>query len=404
MEKNRIYLDYASMWPLTLEASHAMQQVIMQSSHPDSEDYCGNPSSVHRAGRSAKRVLDEGRETLAQRIGCNSADIVWTSGGTEACNLGIQAVSDARCDGSDSEPSVLIQSSIEHPAVSEAISRWAASQAGRKVMVIIGSGRGLPPDQHQLEQALRESAAENRAAAIQWVNHETGTVLDIPTLASLCAVHQVPLFVDATQALGKIEINLARLEGVSAMAFSASKVGGPTGVGALWLRRDVKVKPLLVGGSQERGRRAGTPSIINVAGFSAALQSLNQPNGHRVVPKKKFADFERQLCDLGGVINAVESKREGTICNISFEGIDGNEAVAALDLEGIACSNGPACSSGLVERSKVVEALYQDEPWRAKSAIRLSVGPMTTFEHLELACETIKKALPRLRKMRYCVS
>jgi cysteine desulfurase len=230
--------------------------------------------------------------------------------------------------------------------------------------------------------------------AVQWVNHETGTVLPVGEYAALCRRAGVPLFVDATQAAGKLPIDVRAL-GADLLALASHKLGGPAGAGALWVRRGLDVAPLVRGGAQERGRRAGSPDVTSAVGFGAACDVLSG----RLAAQRALASLrertEAQLRELGGVINAARGPRAATVTNASFAGRRGSELVAALDLEGVCVASGAACSSGLDQPSPVLLAMHSEQPWRASAALRLSFGPETTDREAETAVAALRRVLSR---------
>jgi cysteine desulfurase len=338
-----------------------------------------NPSSSHAAGRASRKLLEEARESVASVVGARPADMVLTGGGTEACNLGIRGVGAGRRR--------IVSSAVEHPAVAESVVRLRREGAEATLLGLPG---GRPPSAEALEAHLDSETA----VAIQWVNHESGTLFPLEAYARTCRTRGARLFVDATQALGKLPIDLESL-GADAVAFAAHKIGGPAGAGACWIRRGLDVEPVLEGGSQERGRRPGTPDTMSMVGFGAACRAVPE----RLDAQPRIAALrdrvETELCALGAVCNAGEGPRVGTVSNLSFEGWEGPLLVAALDLEGICVSTGAACSSGLQEPSAVITAMYPDEQWRAGSAVRISLGIETTSDDIEAALGAFRRVLSR---------
>jgi cysteine desulfurase len=230
--------------------------------------------------------------------------------------------------------------------------------------------------------------------ALQWVNHETGTILPVAEYARVCREADVPLFVDATQALGKEPVDVEAM-GADAVAFAAHKMGGPAGAGALWVRRGRELSSLLAGGAQERGRRAGSPDVLAHVGFGAACGAL----GQRLAEQPRLAELGRHLSAklgaLGGVANATEGPRAATAISAAFQGRRAEELVAALDLEGVCAAAGPACSSGLSGASAVLKVMHPEEPWRAEASLRFSFGPETTETDIEIAAVAVQTVLAR---------
>jgi cysteine desulfurase len=337
-----------------------------------------NPSSTHAAGRASRQLLEAAREDVAKSIGAAVADVVLTAGGTEACNLGIRGLAPGRTR--------VVTSEVEHPAVAQSVRRLHAEGRALVSLSVLG---GQPPSPDQLSAHL----GPETLVAIQWVNHETGTVFPIRDYAQACRERGARLFVDATQAVGKLPVDVDTL-GADAIAIAAQKIGGPAGAGACWVRRGVDLEPVLDGGSQERGRRPGTPDTLSMVGFGAACRLT----AARLAAQPRVAELrdriEATLTELGGVVNG-GPPRTGTVSNLSFPGWPGPLLAAALDLEGICLSTGAACSSGLQEPSAVIQAMYPDEQWRAGSAVRISLGIETTALDIEAASHAFQQVLGR---------
>ncbi len=339
-----------------------------------------NPSSVHAAGRAARAALEQAREEVARAIGAVPADVVFTSGGTEACNLGVLGLAAGA-------PRRVVTTRIEHPAVSEPVA--ALERAGAEV-IRLDVPEGRPPSLEALDAALEGAGL----AALGWVNAETGTVLPVPAYAERCRARGVPLFVDATQALGKLEVDASRT-GASALALAAVKIGGPPGAGALWVARGTPLEPRALGGAQERGRRAGSLDAAALAGFGAACAAV----GARLAAMAEVAcrrdRLERALVAHGAVVNGAAGPRVATVTSVSVPGWRGSRLVAALDLEGLCASSGSACSSGVDAPSPVVAAMSPSEPWRAESALRLSLSAETTDAEIDEALCILERVLAR---------
>jgi cysteine desulfurase len=339
-----------------------------------------NPSSTHAAGRASRRLLEDARDKVAHAIGAAAADVVLTGGGTEACNLGVRGVAAGRRR--------IVTTSIEHPAVTQSVRRL--EEAGVKA-VLVDVPRGVAPSADRLAGLLDPETA----VALQWVNHETGTIFPIAAYARACADRGARLFVDATQALGKLPLRVSTL-GADAVAFAAHKIGGPAGAGACWVRRGLDIEPVLNGGSQERGRRPGTPDTLSMVGFGAACGLV--PDRIAAMPSvaARRDRIEAALIESGGMLNGA-SPRVATVTNVSFRGWQGALLAAALDLEGVCLSTGAACSSGLQEPSAVLTAMSPNEQWRAGSAIRISLGMETTESEIDAANAAFRCVLSRKR-------
>jgi len=365
-----IYLDHHAAAPTPEPVRRAMDAAAPAA--------WANPSSTHAAGRAARRLLEAAREDVAKAVGAAPADLVLTSGGTAACNLGIRGIA-AGCKR-------VLSTEVEHPAVAESVRRLG--DEGRE-RIVIAVREGQPPSGKELAPHL----GPGTLVAVQWVNHETGTVFPVHEYAEVCRERQALLFVDASQALGKLPIDLGTL-GADAVALGAQKIGGPPGAGACWIRRGMDVLPVLVGGSQERGRWPGTPDTLSMVGFGAACRLTGKRLEDQSRVKALRDRLEASLLGLGGVLNG-GCPRTGTVSNISFAGWEGPLLVAALDLEGICVSTGAACSSGLQEPSAIIRSMYPDEQWRAGSAVRISLGIETSEQDIETALLVFRRVLGR---------
>lgn len=361
-----IDLDHHAASLLVPSAVRAMQAALRAPA--------ASPSSAHALGRAARAVLERSREGVAHALGAAPADVVFTSGGTEALALGILGLARGARR--------IVTSTLEHPAVTRALER--RERDGVEVV------RASPA-----ELAAKVERGVSLVVA-QHANHETGEILPLEAVASACRAHGVPLLVDACQSFGKLSVaSLTGALGATAVAVAASKIGGPSGAGALWVRRDEPLEPLLSGGAQERGRRAGTPGLVALAGFGAAAAELEARLGAMPAIAARRDRLEAGLQALGAVSNAARGPRLPTVTNVSFRGWRGPALVAALDLEGLCASSGAACSSGLDAPSPVLLAAFPAEPWRAASALRLSLGPETTDEDIEAALAVLARVVPR---------
>ncbi len=338
----------------------------MEATSPDS---WANPASAHAAGRAAKAHLERARRAVAQAMGAQPADMIFTSGGTEAINGLVLGVA---------TPQRVVTSCVEHPAVMASVQVWAS----RGVEVVM------------LERP--DASFEFRAGdlvTVQWVNHETGSIFDVAAVARRATSAGASVVVDATQALGRLPIDVGAL-GVHGLAVASHKVGGPSGAGALWLPRNTELEPVLHGGGQERGRRGGSPDLRAIIGFGAACGVLQTRLEAMSAVAARRDRLEAQCVALGAVVNGTQP-RVASVTNVSFKGRRGEVLVAALDLEGLCASFGAACSSGVAEPSKVVAAMHPDEPWRAESCVRLSLGPEVTDADVEGAGEILERVLSR---------
>ncbi len=329
-----IYLDANATGPLRPEARAAALAAL---------DLVGNPASVHAAGRAARRALEDARAAVAARFGVAAADLVFTSGGTEANALAIASLGAGRR---------VIVGATEHDAV-----RAAAPGA-----VVLGVDAGGRADLAGLSALLAEGPA---LVCLMLANNETGVLHPIAESAALCRAHGALLHVDAVQAAGRMAVSLAGL-GAHSLAISGHKLGGPKGAGALMTAPGVPVTAQIVGGGQERGRRGGTPALPAIAGMAAALAAAEGAETLAALRDRAEAACVR----LGGVVCGAGPRLGNTLC-VARPGIRADTQVIALDLAGIAVSAGAACSSGKVARSHVLDAMGLAE--LAGSAIRVSL-------------------------------
>lgn len=363
------YLDHAATTPLRPEALAAMQQQWLQ---------VGNPSSLHTAGRQARRVVEESREQIAAVIGAKPADVIFTSGGTEADNLALKGL--AR----NTDRSRVLVSAVEHHAVLDPAQ--ALAEEGKTVELIPVDGLGRV-DLVALEQMLDDDVA---VVAVMWANNEVGTVQPIAQTARLCAARGVPFHTDAVQALGQVPLDV---DGIPSVALSAHKVGGPVGVGALVLDRDLAVRPLVHGGGQERDVRSGTLDAAGIAGFAAALAAEKSD----LAPLRD--DLIRGVQDVvpDAVLNGDPLDRLPNNAHFSFPGCPGDALLMLLDAAGVAVSTGSACTAGIPQPSHVLLAMGADERM-ARSSLRFSLGWNSSADDVSALLAALPPAVERARR------
>ena len=331
------YLDANATEPLRPEARRAMISAL---------DLTGNPSSVHAAGRAARRLMEDAREALASRFGARAGDIVFTSGGTEADALAVHGLGQGRR---------LIIGATEHDAI-----RSAAPEA--RVAPVLADGT---IDLAGLAGLL--AVGPPALVCVMLANNETGTIQPIAAIAAMSRTHGALLHVDAVQAAGRMPVDLGAL-GADSIAISSHKLGGPTGVGALLLAPAVSaIPPLLRGGGQERGRRGGTPPVAAIAGFAAAALAAGESGASPAL--RDAAECAAVAC--GATVIGADAPRLGNTTCLALAGMRADTQVIALDLDGIAVSAGAACSSGKVAASHVLAAMGLGE--LAGQAIRVSL-------------------------------
>jgi cysteine desulfurase len=381
----RVYFDYNATTPLSDEAADAVARIT--------REIFGNASSVHHFGQQAKAALDEARSALATLVGGDPSEIIFTSGGTEADNLAVKGIFWAR-RAADPARKRIISSSVEHHAVLDAV-HWLETHEGADVtwLPVDELGRVRP---ESLAAALGDDVA---LVTTMWANNEIGTIQPIPALAALAAAAGVPMHTDAIQAVGQVPVDFAAA-GVSAMAITAHKLGGPVGVGALVLGRDVACTPLLHGGGQERDVRSGTLDAPGIAAFAVAVQASVKGQQEHAAALAALRDelVARVLAVVpDAILNGDPVDRLPSNAHFSFPGCDGDALLLLLDAAGIACSTGSACSAGVAQPSHVLIALGADDA-RARSTLRFSLGHTSTRADIDALIAALPGAVERARK------
>ncbi len=379
----RLYFDWNATTPPLRAAIEAMLAAY--------EGAWGNPSSVHAEGRAAKARLEEARAEIAALVGARPLDLVLTSGGTEASNLAVASPFD---DGQGA----MVLAPLEHASIvtlARALGRRGVDVRFAKVR---RSGEVDVDDVARLVAEVRNL----RLVAIQAVNGETGIVQPYEAIAALAHARGAVVHVDAIQAVGRIDAPeggwLAHADTVS---LAAHKIRGPKGIGALATRPGHPLRPLLLGGSQERGLRPGTQDAALAAGFALAARAAREGLAayRAIVPLRD--DFERGLLSLGSgarVARNGSGPRVAHVVNVSFDGWTSPELVAALDLEGLAASGGSACHAGVPEPSATLSAMWGEhagETWRLAAPVRFSLPPWTTAEDVERALALVRRVVVR---------
>ncbi len=382
---NPIYLDHAAATPLLPEVLDAMLPLLR-------EQY-GNPSSLHRFGRDARAVLSRARETIAGLLHCAPKELIFTGGGTEADNAAIFGLAPLPAGPKNH----IITSAVEHHAVLHACEKL--EQAGYEVTYLPADRSGLISTE-DVEAAI---TPRTLLISVMYGNNEVGSVQPVSAIGLLARSRGIPFHVDAVQAAGLVPIDLSTLP-VDLMSFSAHKLGGPKGIGALYCSSRIHLSPLIYGGAQERRKRAGTEDVAAAAGFAEALRlavETMEDKRHRMEELRTcmLHGLEARLGAEGFIVNGPSRPEDRLphILHVSFPGCATETLLMRLDLEGIAAASGSACTSGSLELSHVLTAmgLPQDV---AASAVRFSFGPQTTFEEIEITCEKVGTIVERLRK------
>jgi cysteine desulfurase len=347
----------------------------------------GNPSSVHAVGRRARAAVESARKQVAALVGGDSEEIVFTSGGTEADHLAIRGLAGAAAPSRRQ----VISTRVEHPAVLGALEALGA--AGMEVTFVpVGTEGQL--ELAALLGALRDDTALVTIAA---ANHELGNLYPVAELAAAVRARGGLVHSDAVQAAGRVALDAPAL-GVDALSLSAHKLGGPKGVGAVWFRRGLPLRPLLLGGHQERERRGGTENVLGIIGFGEACRLARERLPERAAHVAALRDrLEEQLLRIPGARRHGDpgARVPGT-ANLGFAGAAGELVVIGLDLEGVAVSSGAACTSGTMAPSPVLLALGL-APAQAREAVRFSVGPGNTEDEVDRAAALTAAVVARVR-------
>jgi cysteine desulfurase len=375
--RRRIDLDANATTPL-----HPAVRAVMAAALGEH----GNPSSLHEAGRRARDRVERARAEVAALVG--GGDVVFTSGGTEADALGV--VGGARAAVATGRPRRVVTSPLEHPAVKGAAA--ALAREGFEIAVVPCDAAGRI-DPAAVADALAPGAA---LASFALANHELGNLYDVAAFAAAARAAGVLVHCDAVQAAGKVALDAGAL-GVDLLSLSAHKIQGPKGIGALWVRRGVDVAPI-VGGHQERGRRAGTENLLGIIGFGEAARVSREtsPVSWARVAALRDRLEEGALAIPGSRLHGHRAVRIGNTLNLGFAGAPGDIVMSALDLEGIACATGAACSSGSVEPSPVLLALGLPRA-EAAEGVRFSLGGWTTAEEIDLTLAVLPALIERIR-------
>jgi cysteine desulfurase len=378
----RIYLDHNATTPLDPVVADRMAQAL--------RDTWGNASSVHHFGQQAKAALDEARASVSSLLSADASEIVFTAGGTEADNIAIRGAAEAL------EPSGrkhLITCGIEHEAVLNTLK--ALARRGWKATLLPVDQTGIvSPD--TLERALTDDTA---LVSVMHANNEIGTVQPIADLARVAKARGAVFHTDAVQSAGKIPVDVKTL-GVDLLSLSAHKFYGPKGVGALWIRRGLRLQAPITGGKQERSRRAGTENVAGIVGLGVAAQLAKTKMAEEATRLAALRDrLEEGVLRISGTaVNGARSPRVPNTTNISFDRIEAESLLIALDLAGVAVSTGSACSSGTLEPSHVLKAMGFP-PHRTQNSIRFSLGTANTGADIDRVIEVLPGIVEKLRSL-----
>lgn len=371
----RVYLDHNSTTPIDNRVVDAMLPYLTEQ--------FGNPSSAHGFGASAARAVEASRVEVAELVGAEPRDVLFCSGATEAINTAISAVADGK----------VVTTVVEHAATLRSVERL--EERGVDVVRLPVDSQGLI----DVSRLAEELDARTSLVTLLWANNETGGLFPITEIASICAARSVPLHVDAVQAVGRISVDLRETQ-IDYLSISSHKIGGPKGVGALVVNPSSTLRPLIVGGHQERGARAGTENVAGIVGFGAAAHLARTDIARRQDSIRALRDqLETEILARipGSWVNGQKGPRLANTTNIGFPGIDGDELVAMLDAAGIAVSTGSACGSASVEPSHVIRALTKSYE-AAKSSVRFSLSHITSPTEISYTIEYVVRLAKEIQR------
>ena len=384
-----IYLDHAATTPMLPEAIEVMTEELAQ---------LGNPSSLHNAGRRARRVVEESREQIAEVMNARPSEVIFTSGGTEADNLAVKGLYWAGRAADPARRRILV-TSVEHHAVLDSV-RWLSHHEDAEPVLLDVDDEGmLRPE--ALRAAIEQSQGQVALISVMWVNNEVGSVLPIPGLAEVAHDYGIVFHSDAVQAAAQLPVDFTG-SGVDALTITGHKLGGPIGVGALLLRRGIEPVPILHGGGQERDVRSGTLDAPAIRAFATAViisAERREAEAKRLTVLRD--DLIRQILDVvpDAVLNGPPPGPDRLPGNahFSFPGCEGDALLMLLDAKGIACSTGSACTAGVAQPSHVLLAMGADED-RARGSLRFSLGHTSTQEDADAVAAAIGEAVERARR------
>lgn len=362
-------------------------QVVAAMAHSLSEAW-GNPSSTHRFGQAARKEIDDARAAVAKLLGCHDQEVFFTGSGTESTNTAIRGLLASRTPRRR-----IITSTVEHSATRE-----TCGTLGREGFEIVE----IPVDREGLIDVAKFEAALNDDVALvtlMWANNETGVLFPIEKLAPLCKAKRIPIHIDATQTIGKLPVNFAEL-GIDAATVSAHKFHGPKGIGVLFTRRGVRLRPHIIGGPQERGRRGGTENVSGIVGMGAASKLALEHLADMPRVRALRDRFENTVLERipETRVNGSREHRLPNTSNLSFARVSAEGILILLSEQGVCASAGAACSSGSLEPSHVIKSMQVD-PIYAHGAIRFSFGRYNTDADVDRAIDVLPGVIERLRKV-----
>ena len=388
MEKRTVYMDHNATTPLHPEVKKTMAEAL---------ELYGNPSSLHRFGRESRQYVEEARQRIADFIGADTSEVVFVGSGSEANNTVLSSVT-CRSKRCDFDPgaigSQIITTKIEHPAILETVKCLGDRGIASTFLDVDETGK---VDLQQLKRLLNDRTL---LVSVMMANNEIGTYQDIGKIRAIAHEAGALFHTDAVQAVGKMPVNVKELD-VDFLSFSGHKIYGPKGIGALYVKRGIKFCPLIHGGHQEKGRRAGTENTLGIIGLGKAIEmrQLEMEGEARRLKELKGimrSEIEKTIPHIR-FIGHPEDSIPGTL-NVSFAGAEGEAILLYLDLEGIAISTGSACASGSLDPSHVILATGVDVEF-AHGSIRISMGRENTIEDVMYVAKTLKQVIEKVRSM-----
>jgi cysteine desulfurase len=386
MSERQVYLDYAATSPILPEVIEVVAEAMAT---------VGNPSSLHAAGRHARKVVEESRESIAGALGARPSEVVFTSGGTEADNLAVKGLFWAR-RAQDSRRVRILASAIEHHAVTDTV-RWLAEAQGADVELLPVDGDGRV-DLDALRKAIERDPESVALITVMWANNEVGTLQPVGDVAALGREYGIPVHSDAVQAVGQVPVDFSAT-GLDALTISGHKIGAPVGVGALLVRRETELTPVQHGGGQEREVRSGTLDAPSSAGLATAVTAATRDvtvHAQRLGQLRDLLAHGVQAAVPDAVRNGAPERSLPGIAHFSFPGCDGDSLLLLLDAAGIRCSTGSACAAGVQQASHVLLAMGVD-PEVARGSLRFSLGHTSARADVDALVESIGPAVARAR-------
>ena len=379
-----IYLDNA--------ASTAVHPEVVKEMMPYFDVQYGNPSSIHQFGRKAKNAIQKARKQVAALIGAEPDEILFTSGGTESNNTILYGI--PKLQGSHLDQNHIITSSIEHEAILQPCKEF--ENIGIKITY-------LPVDEHGIvnpDDIANSINSHTVLVSIMFANNEVGTIQPIKEISEICKKYQIPLHTDAVQAVGKVPINVKEL-GVDALSISSHKINGPKGIGALFIKKGLKIDPYIRGGGQENGLRSGTENVASIVGFGKACEiakeRLNENISHfQTLHSSMLSRIIKEIPHVK--LNGHPDKRIFNNIHLTFLGVNGEDLIIKLDEYGVAASTGSACSIHTQKASHVLQAMGFNHE-QITGSLRISFGYLNTLDEVDQTVEVLKKVVAELRSV-----